>query len=132
MTGIEWAAIGKAIGIRGGAIIALVLLCTFLMIRAHSISGEREDLRDKLADAKASHAITRSSVRTLEQQLANFIGAGKAAKVRQLSAIEAQARDSKLLQDQADAIRQEMAEITSSPAACKCATPRAILDAKGL
>lgn len=126
---IEIGKLAKMIGIKGFVIIGMAIALGIVMWRADVISGKLEDKRNELAAERAGHAITRQSVATLEQSLSRFIGAGKAAKIAQLAAIEAQAKDSAELQAQADAIRSEMSTLTSD---AKCTTPKSIIDARGL
>lgn len=124
------AKIAKAIGIKGFISIGLALALALVMWRADSISKDREDMRNKLAAERAAHAVTRASVDNLQNSLATYVGAGKAAKVAQLAAIDAQAKDNAQLKAQADAIRAEMAAPKAKAADCK--TPGSILKAKGL
>lgn len=121
--------LAEAIGIRGFIAIALAIALGIVMWRADTISGQRDDAIQAKATEVAQHAVTRQSVATLQAELAKFIGAGKAAKIAGLAAIEAQAKDSAKLQAQADAIRAEMANLQPSG---QCRTPDSILNAEGL
>jgi hypothetical protein len=133
MPGLDLIGIARAIGIRGGIIIALCCALIFVIIRADGISDDREDLRDQLSTERAEHKITRASVDTLTLELGRFVGAGKAARAAQLAAIEAQADDSVALQRQADAIRAELAGVKPGDRPpCDCATPKSIINAEGL
>jgi cysteinyl-tRNA synthetase len=119
----------KSIGIKGFAAIGLAMALIFVMIRAHGLSGDLEAKRNELAAERAGHAVTRQSVDILQQSLEQFVGAGKASQVAQLAEIEAQAKNNKELQAQADAIRAEMEAMGKQPG---CKTPRSIITAKGL
>ena len=130
--GLTFARIAKTIGIRGGIAILLALALIGVTIYSHHISGELEHKRDELAAERAAHSISRQSVTILQQSLEKFVGAGEAARVAQLAAIEAQAKDSAALQDQADAIRAEMEAMGERAADPNCRSPGSILNAKGL
>jgi cell division protein FtsB len=112
-----------------GAAVALALALAVVMWRADAISAQRDDLRADLATCEARHAVTRQSVATLELSLGRYVGAGKAARVAQLAAIEAQADDNARLEAQAAAIRAEMAAMEPGPG---CETPDSIRNAEGL
>ncbi len=115
----------------GGLSLALAIALVVVVWRADVISGKLEDKRDELAREEARHAVTRQSVGILEGELAKFIGAGKASRVAKLASIEAQAKDSARLQQQADVIRAEMAtQAEGDP--CDCSTPGSIINAEGL
>ena len=118
-----------AMKVSGGIIAALLIALGIVVWRADAISADREKLRNALATERATHAVTRQSVATLEDALARFIGAGKASRAAQLAAIEAQAGDSAELQAQAEAIRAEVATLAPDG---RCITPRSILNAEGL
>jgi hypothetical protein len=113
----------------GGAALALLIALGVVMWRADVISGQRDALRDKLAVSDAKLALSNASIATLEKSLADYVGAGKAAKVAQLAAVEKAAKDNAALQGQADAIRKEVAGMKPDG---KCATPKAVRSAKGL
>lgn len=130
--GFTLAKLAKAIGIRGFLAIGLGLALIFVMIRANSLSGDLEAKRNELAAERAGHAITRQSVTILQQSLEQFVGAGEAAKVAQLAAIEAQAKDNADLQAQADAIRAEMEAMGERAADPNCRSPRSVINARGL
>lgn len=120
----------ELIGIRGAIAIVLGLLLVFVMLRADAISEDLADTRAALRLTESKLEISNASIDTLEGKLAEFIGAGAAARLAQLEAIEAQAADSSELQRQADAIRAEMAALV--PENGQCTTPGAILDSGGL
>lgn len=120
----------QLIGIRGAIAIVLGLLLIFVMVRADAISEDLADTRAELRLTESKLKISNASIDTLEAKLADFIGAGAAARVAQLEAIEAQAADSADLQREADAIRAEMAALV--PEDGQCVTPGAILDSGGL
>lgn len=130
--GFTLAKLAKAIGIRGFLAIGLGLALIFVMIRANSLSGDLEAKRNELAAERAGHAITRQSVTILQQSLEKFVGAGEAAKVAQLAAIEAQAKDNADLQAQADAIRAEMEAMGERAADPNCRSPGSVINARGL
>lgn len=122
----------KAIGIRGFIAIGLGFALVIVMMRADSISKDREAIRNALAGERAAHSITRQSVTTLQDALEKFVGAGDAARVAQLASIEAQAKDNAELQAQADAIRAEMEAMGQRPADPECKTPGSVINARGL
>lgn len=119
------------IGIKGLISIGLAIALGIVMWRADVISGQRDDLRNKYAGEVARHEITRNSVDTLEQALGMYVGAGQAARLKQLAAIEAQEEISAELQRQADEIRAQL-EAGPPESDCKCATPGIILRSDGL
>jgi hypothetical protein len=122
----------KAIGLKGFLAIGLGLALVIVMMRADQISKDREALRTSLAGERAGHAITRQSVALLRQSLEAFVGAGQAARIAQLAEIEAQAKDSAALQDQADAIRAELEALGEREPDERCMTPRSVINAEGL
>lgn len=128
---INWT-VAKAIGIKGFAAIGLALALGVVMIRADQISGELEKNRDALAAERATHAITRQSVTILQSSLERFVGAGRALRVAQLAAIEAQAKDSAKLQNEADAIRAEMSAMGTRSVDENCRSPGSVINARGL
>lgn len=130
--GLTLAKVAKAIGIRGGIAILLALALVGVTIYSHHISGQLEHKRDELAGERAAHAITRQSVTILQESLEKFVGAGEAAKVAQLAAIEAQAKNNAELQGQADAIRAEMAKMGPRAADPNCRSPGSVIGANGL
>jgi septal ring factor EnvC (AmiA/AmiB activator) len=130
--GLTLAKIAKAIGIKGFAAIGLAIALIGTAIYAHHVAADLEAKRNELAAEKAGHAITRQSVTILQQSLEQFVGAGHAARVAQLAAIEAQAKDSATLQAQAEAIRKEMAAAPARAADPDCRSPRSVINAKGL
>lgn len=109
--------------IAAGAALALFLALGVVMWRADTISAQRDAYRDRLATCETRHAVTRQSVMTLERSLARYVGAGKASRVKQLAAIEAQAQDNARLDAQAAAIRAEMAAMKPDG---RCETPDSI------
>jgi hypothetical protein len=97
-----------------------------------SVKGYRADLRDEKAAHRICHdnlATSNASIEALKQAAAEMIGAGKAAKVAQLAAVEKAAKDNAALQGQADAIRKEVAGMKPDG---KCASPKSVTSAKGL
>lgn len=118
-----------AMKIATGVALTLMIALGVTMWRADVISEDRERIRNLLATEVANHAVTRSSVVTLEQALGRYVGAGAAARIAQIDSLEAQADDNALLQRQADAIRAEMETLVSADG---CATPDSILNAEGL
>lgn len=110
--------------------IALVAGCVgFLWLRGAHYRDQRNTARAQLATVNAKLAVSNASNAELQKNLADYVGAGKAAKVAQLGAVEAQAKDNAALQGQADAIRAEVATIKPDG---KCATPASVKSAKGL
>lgn len=91
--------------------------------RLSSAQEALEDKRNELATCEARHAVTRQSVADLELSLGRYVGAGQASRVSQLASLDAQSKNSKELQRQADMIRAEMAEMEPGPG---CETPDSI------
>lgn len=115
------AKIASAIGIRGAIAIGLAIALGLVMWRADVISGKLDGKVQELADERAEHQVTRNSVEILESELAKFIGAGEAARVAQLAAIEAQAPKSAAMRAQAAEIRSMIDQI--EPGGDECRTP---------
>lgn len=122
--------VAQFIGIRGAIAIVLACALAFVMVRADAISEDRDQAEARLAITEDRLEISNASIDTLEAQLAKYVGAGAAARIAQLEAIEAQAEDSADLQAQADAIRAEMQAL--GPGNGRCETPSSILDSRGL
>lgn len=121
--------------------LAFAIVLALLAVQTVRIEGFKiwpismKGYKASLADEKAAHrscnsnlAVSNASIATLQKSLSDYIGAGKAAKVAQLAAVEAQAKDNAALQGQADAIRAEVAKLPPG----KCETPESVRKAKGL
>ena len=130
--GLTFAKVAKAIGIRGGIAILLALALVGVTIYSHHLAGDLEHKRDELAAERAAHSVSRQSIAILQQSLEKFVGAGEAARVAQLAAIEAQAKDNASLQGQADAIRAEIAKMGPRAADPNCRSPGTVITAEGL
>lgn len=126
---MAWAKIAAAIGIKGFVAIGLAVALGIAMWRADAISNDREAIRNNLATERANHAVTRNSVAILEDSLAKFVGAGNAARAAKLASMEAQAKDSEMLELEARAMRREMETWNDDGS---CTTPGSILGAGGL
>ena len=106
----------------------LVALTGALWLRGAHYREQRDTARAQVETVNAKLAVSNASIAELQKSLAEYVGAGKAAKVAQLAAVEAQAKDNAALQAQADAIRDEMATLPAG----KCETPASVRGAKGL
>ncbi len=115
--------------IGGGVIAALVIALALVMWRADAISDDREVQRNLVAAERATHAVTRQSVQDLKANLAKFVGAGRAARVAQLAAIQKQAPKSASMRAQAEEIRA-MAEAFAPEDPCDCSTPDFVMEAR--
>lgn len=104
------------------------LVLGFLWVRGTHYRDQRDTARAQVEAVNAKLAVSNASITTLQKALSDYVGAGKAAKVAQLAAVEAQAKDNAALQAQANAIRAEMAKLPAG----KCETPASIKGAKGL
>ena len=116
-----------AMKVSGGLIVTLGLALSVVMWRADTISGQRDAYRDRLSGEEARHSVTRQSVQHLEASLAKQIGAGKAARVAQLAAIEAQAEKSAKLRAEAAEIRAMIEEMEPGDP-CDCSTPDFVME----
>lgn len=110
-------------------IIVAALCVALLWLRGSHYRDQRDTARAQVEAVNAKLAVSNASIATLQKSLADYVGAGKAAKVAQLGAVEAQAKDNAALQQQADAIRAEVAGMKPNG---KCATPASVRGAKGL
>lgn len=119
-------AVWKVLGIRGAIAIALAALALWCWIGWGNAAASRDGWQEKAILAERKLSISNQSIASLEGALSRYVGAGKAARVKQLAAIEAQAEDSARLQAQADAIRAEME--TMAPDGL-CQTPDSIKEA---
>jgi cell division protein FtsB len=107
--------------------VLLIALGVMFLIHKHDLSTA-DKLRNEVATVNAKLAVSNASIAELQASLSRYVGAGKAAQVAQLAAVEAQAKDNAALQGQADAIRAEMAKLPAG----KCETPKTVITAKGL
>lgn len=111
------------------ACVALLLACAWLWHGEHRAAAKLQDCAAERMTLNDRLAVSNASVATLQKSLSDYVGAGKAAKIAQLAAVQAQAKDNVELQIQADAIRQEVAAMKPDG---KCATPPSVRAAKGL
>ena len=111
-----------AMKISGGLIAFLLVALALVMWRADAISEDRERLRNSLATETANHAVTRASVANLKGVLERYVGAGQAAQVAQMAAVEAQADKSAALRAKADRLRGMIDELGPEEP-CDCSTP---------
>lgn len=119
--------IASAIGWRGFVAIGLVLALGVQTWRLSSAQGDLEDKRNELATELAQHAVTRSSLATLESELGKMVRDGELRAERLEEAMEEQDERSAALREQADRIRAQ-ADAGGDP----CATPDAVRNAGGL
>lgn len=117
--------IAKAIGIKGFIAVGLLIALGIAVWRADAISADREELRNALAAERATHAVTRVSLTTLERELAQMVRDGELRAERLEEALEAQDERSADLRKQAERIRAE-------GAVDACVTPDAVINARGL
>jgi hypothetical protein len=116
-----------AMKVTAGIIAALLALLAVMWWRADAISAERETLRNALATERATHAVTRVSLATLESELAGFVKSGELRAERLAEAMEAQDEQSEALRAQAERIRAESG-LQGDP----CVTTDAVRGAMGL
>jgi hypothetical protein len=95
--------------------------------RLSSAKEALEDQRNALATERATHAVTRVSLETLESELAGFVKSGELRAERLAEAMEAQDEQSEALRAQAERIRAESG-IQGDP----CVTTDAVRGAGGL
>ena len=119
--------IAGMIGVRGFIAIGMALALGIVMWRADAISADREDLRNTLAAERATHAVTRASLATLESELAKMVRDGELRAERLVVALEAQDERSAALRAQAERIRAQ-AGSEGEP----CVSPDAVRGASGL
>lgn len=119
--------IARAVGIKGFVAIGLAVALGIVMWRADAISGQREALRDTLAAERAQHAVTRSSLNTLQRELEKMVRDGELRASRLAEARQEQAERSEALREQAARIRAE-----AGSGGDPCATPAAVREARGL
>ena len=120
------ATLARAIGIKGGIIIALLIALGIVVWRADGLSEQREALRNTLATERAQHAVTRTSLDTLQRELERMVKDGEIRAQRLSEAREAQAKRTAGLREEAARIRAE----GGSEGACE--TPDAVREARGL
>ena len=107
----------------------LAALTAALWLRGDHYREQRDTARAQVETVNAKLTVSNASIAELQKSLAAYIGAGKAAKVAQLAAIEKASKDNAALRAEADAIRAEMAGMKPDG---KCASPGSVLKAKGL
>ena len=120
------ATLARAIGIKGGIIIALLIALGIVVWRADGLSEQREALRNTLATERAQHAVTRTSLDTLQRELERMVKDGELRAQRLSEAREAQAKRTADLREEAARIRAEGGD------AGACETPDAVREARGL
>lgn len=118
-----------AMKIAGGLALGAFVALGVVMWRADAISAQRDALQTKLAGEEARHAVTRQSVDVLETALARFVGDGKARRVSQLAAVEAQQARSEAMRNYAARIRAEMADFAADDP-CDCSTPDFVMEGR--
>lgn len=119
--------IASSIGIKGFVIIGMALALAVMWWRADAISDSREEVRNALAAERATHAVTRSSLATLESELGKMVRDGELRAERLEEAMEAQDERSAALREQAERIRAQ-----AGSGGDPCATPDAVRGASGL
>lgn len=121
--------IAGAIGIKGGAILALSLAVAFMWWRADVISGQRDRAIQDRANEAAAHAVTKASLDNLEQRMAVFIREGQERQEAAAQRLREQQERSAALGEQIARIR---AEKPSAGQIERCETPGAVIQAEGL
>ncbi|MAY20329.1 MAG: hypothetical protein CL955_06895 [Erythrobacteraceae bacterium] len=119
---LTFAKVAKFIGIRGGIAIAFALALAGTATVLHFVDADRDKWRRTAHQTEVKLEVSNASIADLKESLAVFVGAGKAARVAQLAAIEAQAEKSAAYRAQADAIEAMIAEFEPGDP-CDCSTP---------
>lgn len=126
---MTFATIARAIGIRGFIAIGFAVALGIVMMRADTISGQRDKAIQRAANEAAAHSVTKASLANLEQRLAVFIADGARRSGAAATALRRQQERSAALDQQIArlrAVKPTVAEIE------QCRTPGVILDATGL
>jgi hypothetical protein len=127
---VTFAAIARAIGIRGFIAIGFAVALAFTMWRADVLSGRLETSQQHLANEKAAHAVTTASLRLLEEKLATYIKDGERRSAAAEKALQAQQERSAALEAQAGRIRTVRVSTPAVPE--RCETPEVVLESEGL
>lgn len=116
-----------AMKVAGGIILSLVVAFAVVVWRADAISADRERLRNTLATERATHAVTRQSLATLENELTRMVRDGELRAQRLAEARESVREDTAALREQAARVASQRAS-GGDP----CVTPDAVRGATGL
>lgn len=118
-----------AMKVAGGIIAALAVGFAVQTWRVNAAHSTIEDQGKAIALGEAKLAISNQSILTLETALRKFVGAGRARRVAQLAAIEAQAPRSAAMRREAERIRAELAEMRPGDP-CDCSTPDFVMEGR--
>lgn len=122
--------IAKAVGIKGFIAIGLAIALGVVMWRADAISEDRERIRNALATEKANHAVTRQSVQTLADKIAELNREANARADAFEAAKRAAAAETERLRELAegsDARIARLREMAERPATAGCEAPADLL-----
>lgn len=114
-----------AMKVSAAIIAALLLACILLWI---GWSNEERNVRaaeQRFAVSEANHAVTLASLESLSEQMEGLVADGELRKERLTSAMMQARQDADELRQEADAIAREAPRDD-------CATPRRIMEARGL
>ena len=106
-------------------IAVLLLVIGILWWRTDALVEERDTARKALATSEAMHAVTRASLDTLEQEMADAVYRGE---LRQERLEDARAE----IADQTDDLRRQAERIRRAGGEDACVTPSTVLEARGL
>lgn len=111
--------------VMAGIIAVLLLAIGILWCRTDALANQRDTARKALATSEAMHAVTRASLDTLEQEMADAVYRGE---LRQERLEDARAE----IADQTDDLRRQAERIRIEGAEDACVTPSSVLEARGL
>ena len=114
-----------AMKVAGGIIAALLVAIAVLWWRTETLVSERDTARNALATSEAMHRVTRASLDTLEQEMADAVYQGE---LRQERLEDARAE----IADQTDDLRRQAERIRTEGAENACVSPSSVLEARGL
>ena len=114
-----------AMKVAGGIIASLLAVIAILCWRTEALASERDTARNALATSEAMHRVTRASLDTLEQEMADAVYQGE---LRQERLEDARAE----IADQTDELRRQAAVIRREGAQDACVSPSSVLEARGL
>ncbi len=129
LSGMALKGIAEKIGIKGFISIGLGLAVIGMGIALHFVDADRDKWRKEAHQTELKLEVSNTSIANLTEQLGKFVGAGKAARVAQLAAIEAQAEKSADLRAEAEEIRQ-MARDFKPEDPCDCSTPGFVMEGR--
>ena len=101
----------QAVKLLGGAVAALAIALALVMWRADSISKQRDAYRDNLTAEETRHAVTRTSLASLELRLAAMVRDGELRQERLDKAMKAVEADTAPLRQRADELERGLIDI---------------------